>query len=87
MSLLPTNNGLFGGTSLINNGSGIFNKLLGGAIGAYYGSKNGNFMDGLMGGYAGYQKPTSLYDRIMDKYLPKQSILTIRNIEDQERGF
>ena len=77
MSLLPMGNNynpLTGGLSL--------DKILGGAIGAYYGSKNGNFMDGLIGGYAGYQKPTSLYDRIMDSYLPRNSVLTI----DDKRG-
>ena len=68
-------NGILGGENL-------FNKLIGGAIGAYYGNKNGNFMDGLIGGYAGYQKPTSLYDRIMDSYLPRNSVLTI----DDKRG-
>ena len=65
-------NGILGGDS-------FFNKLIGGAIGAYYGNKNGNFMDGLLGGYAGYQKPTSLYDRIMDSYLPKQSIIKLED--------
>ena len=65
-------NGILGGDNL-------FNKLIGGAIGAYYGNKNGNFMDGLIGGYAGYQKPTSLYDRIMDSYLPRNSVLTIED--------
>ena len=65
-------NGILGGDSL-------FNKLIGGAIGAYYGNKNGNFMDGLMGGYAGFQKPSSLYDRIMGNYLPNQSIVKLED--------
>ena len=60
----------------------LLENLFGGAIGAYYGSKNGNFMDGLIGGYAGYKKPTSLYDRIMDNYLPNRTVLTI----DDNRG-
>ena len=65
-------NGILGGDSL-------FNKLIGGAIGAYYGNKNGNFMDGLMGGYAGYQKPSGLYERIMNQYLPNQSIVKLED--------
>lgn len=73
MSLLPmeNNNPLTGGLSL--------DKILGGAIGAYYGSKNGNFMDGLIGGYAGYQKPSGLYERIMNQYLPNQSIVKLED--------
>lgn len=76
MSLLPTGNDynpLSGGLNL--------GKILGGAIGAYYGSKNGNFMDGLLGGYAGYNKPSSLYDRIMDQYLPNQSTVILKKDE------
>lgn len=77
----------FLGQGLLNKGSGIFDKLLGGTIGAIYGAKNGNFLDGAMGAYIGSQNPTSLYDRLMDRYLPKQSVLNVRNIENQERGF
>jgi hypothetical protein len=72
---------LFGGNAL--GGKGLdFGKLLGGAVGAYYGLQNGNVMDGLMGGYAGYNQPTSLYDRIMDQYLPNKNVLKI----EKEQG-
>lgn len=70
MSLLPT-----------QQQNNFFDKLLGGAIGAYYGNKNGNFLDAMLGGYAGYKQPTSLYDRIMDKYLPKKSVLEVEKNE------
>lgn len=60
------------------NNTGL-EKILGGAVGAYYGTKNGNLMDGVLGGYAGFNKPTSLYDRIMDKYLPHNTVLTVED--------
>ena len=72
---------LFGGNALGGNRFD-FGKLLGGALGAYYGLQNGNVMDGLMGGYAGYNKPMSLYDRIMDQYLPNKDVLKI----EKEQG-
>jgi hypothetical protein len=76
MSLLPMGNNYNPLTQGLNLG-----KILGGAIGAYYGSKNGGFMDGLLGGYAGYNKPSSLYDRIMDQYLPNQSKVILKKDE------
>lgn len=74
---------LFGGNAL--GGKGLdFGKLLGGAVGAYYGLQNGgNFMNGLAGGVAGYNKPTSLYDRIMEQFLPNQNVVKI----EDERGL
>lgn len=81
MSLLPMNNNSFQ-TNNPFQGNNILEKLIGGAIGAYYGNKKGGFMDGLISGYSGYKKPTSLYDRIMDSYLPNRTVLTI----DDNRG-
>jgi hypothetical protein len=58
----------------------LFDKLLGGTLGAIYGAKSGNFLDGALGGYIGYKNPNSLYDRIMNKYLPYQT--TVRLEQD-----
>ena len=77
MSSLPIeNNGLL-------QKNNLFDKLLGTALGAYYGNKNGNFLDGMIGGYIGYKQPNSLYDRIMDSYLPRNRVLTTI---DDKRG-
>lgn len=66
-------------TGGVLNKNGLFDKLLGGAIGAYYGAKNGNFLDGALGAFVGSKNPNSLYDRLLDKYLPKKSVLEIEN--------
>jgi uncharacterized membrane protein len=78
MTLLPTNSNnpinIFGGQSL-------FDKLMGGTIGAIYGSKDNGVMGGILGGYAGTQNPNSLYERLMDKYLPNRKVLTIEGLD------
>jgi hypothetical protein len=67
----------------ILGGNNIMEKLLGGVAGGIYGAKNGNFLDGALGAYAGYNKPSSLYDRIMNQYLPNQSVVKLENNEVQ----
>lgn len=77
MSILPT--------SFRNQG--IFDKLIGGAIGALYGSKTGNWADGLIGGYIGAKNPSTLYDRLVGNYIPTQNTLNVNQTNNEERGF
>lgn len=44
----------------------LFGKLVGGALGAIYGAKEGNFMDGVLGGYYGMNNPNSLFEKLTD---------------------
>jgi hypothetical protein len=64
------------------NGQSLFNKLVGGTIGAIYGSKDNGAMGGVLGAYTGMQNPNSLYERLMDSYLPNKKVLEIQGLEN-----
>ena len=76
MTFLPSNNNFFPQGNL-------FEKLIGGVTGAYYGNKKDNLLGGFLGGMAGYKNPTTLYERIMDRYLPNQSTVILKK-DDEE---
>ena len=63
------------------SGQSLFNKLMGGAIGAIYGSKDNGAMGGVLGAYTGMQNPNSLYERLMDSYLPNRQVLKVEGLE------
>ena len=72
MSILPIEN---------NTNTGLFDKLVGGALGAIYGGKADGVLGGLVGGYTGMKNPNSLYERLMGQYLPNQVVLKTENQE------
>ena len=61
MSFLPIK------TGGILGGNNLFEKIIGGTLGAIYGAKNGNALDGILAGYYGMSNPDGLYEKLTNR--------------------